>query len=321
MRNVIEEIERIADDIQSTSVDARKISGEIVTRMESLFRNASSFDTNIDTMDQRYQWTENTSYMWTPDEGEAGYGVVAATGAVPVDDAVKRELRLYEYMRPFLREAYARNPYVDETWYIDKKSLAVGQTYLSLSGALPPGFDAAKVCASGITYYDYFGWVDAAQNPERIPRWAPSPFIELLSCFIQAVHAPVYKRVDDPEMSGFAGVHYNLEWVNAATVDKSKNRIIIVSGGGTLVGASMDALQAIRMEPFVKQKPSWQASQEVRHYVDVERNLEREKPEELAELSRKIRTSESFEHTLYGRKFSVVRRSVPELDFYVAALI
>ncbi len=321
MKSIIEEIEGIAEEIQSTSVDAREISQEIVTRMESLFRNASSYNTDIDTMDQRYQWTENTSYMWTPDEKEAGYGVVAATGAVPVDDAVKRELRLYEYMRPFLREAYARNPYVDEVWYIDKKTMAVGQTYLSLSGALPPGFDAVKVCSSGITYYDYYGWVDAAQNPRRIPRWAPSPFIELLGCFIQAVHAPVYRREDDPEMSGFAGVHYNLEWVNAATAGKSKNRIIIVSGGATLVGASSDALQAIRMEPFIKQKPSWQASQEVRDYVDVERNLEREKPEDLADLSRKIRTGESFAHTLYGRKFSVVTRSVPELDFYVAALI
>ena len=321
MKNIIEEIEWVAEEIQSSAVEARKTSQEIATRMEVLFRNASSYDTDIDSIAPQYQWKENISCIWAPDEGKAGNGVVGATGAMPVDNAIKKELRLYEYMRPFLRDAYARNRYCDEVLYIDKKSMVVGQTNTNFGNAFPPGFDAVKVCASGITYYDYYGWVDAGQNPQHIPRWAPSPFIELLGCFIQAIHAPVYKREDDPEMCGFSGVHYNLGWVNASTVDKSKNRIIIISGGATLVGASADALQAMQMDPFVEQKPSWQASQAVKHYIDVERNLEQGKPEDLAELSRKIRACECFEHTMYGRKFSVVRKTAPELDFYVAALL
>ncbi len=320
MKKVIEEIEWIAGEIQHTAVGARITSQQIVRRMEELFRNGSSCDSGAAEMPEYYQWKDGVSCLWAPDEGEAGNGVVGATGAVPIDDSVKRELLLYERLRPFFRDAYARNPYSDEVLYIDKKSMVVGQTTINFGNAFPPGFDAAQVCASGITYYDYYGWVDAAQNPQRVPRWAPSPFIELLGCFIQAVHAPVYKREDDPEMCGFAGVHYNLQWVNTATVDKSRNRIVIVSGDGTLVGASVDALEAIQMDPYAEQKPSWQASREVRHYIDVERNLERDKPEDLAELSRSIRTREYFEHTLYGRKISVIRRTVPELDFYVAAL-
>jgi|GEM_PF-1119847 hypothetical protein len=321
MKKITEEVEWIAGEIQSTAVRARITSQEIVSRMEELFRNESSCDSGAAEMPAYYQWKDGISCLWAPDEGEAGNGVVGATGAVPIDDAVKRELLLYERLRPFFRDAYARNPYSDEVLYIDKKSMVVGQTAKNFGNAFPPGFDAARVCASGITYYDYYGWVDAAQNPQRVPRWAPGPFIELLGCFIQAVHAPVYKRSDDPEMCGFAGVHYNLQWMNAATVDRSDKRVIIVSGGGTLVGASADALQAVRMDPFVEQKPSWQASREVRDYIDVGRNLEQGKPEDLAGLSRNIRARDRFEHTLYGRKFTVARRAVPELDFYVAALL
>jgi hypothetical protein len=320
MEHMIDEMEWIAEEIQSTAVEARRITQEGASRMEALFRSASAYDTNIDSMSTKYQWKENTALMWTSNEGEAGYIVVGATGIVPVDDAIKRELRLYEYMLPFFREGYIKNKYCDELMYLDKRSMVAGHVTLDFKDMFPPGFDAETLCASGITYYDYYAWVDAKLNPQRISRWAPSPFIDLAGCFIQCCHSPVYKRKDDSEMSGFVGVHYNLNLVNEATVHKSENRIVVVTGGATLIGASPAALQAIHMAPYVKQKPSWQAPQEVRNYIDKEQNLEQGKPEDLAELSRKIRTSERFEHTLFGTKFSVIRKTVPELDFYVAAL-
>ena len=319
MGRIRDEIDWIAGEIQSTAVQARKSSSEIVKRVESLFRNESGFDLTLNAMDERYV-RRDASYMWTPDDGEAGSGIVGATGAVPVDDRIKRELRLYEHILPLMRDQYALNRYSDEVLYIDKKSMVVGQTTKNFGGLFPPGFDAVEVCRTGVTYYDYYEWVDHDRNPDRLPRWAPSAFIELLGEFIQSVHAPVYKCEADNEMSGFVGLHYNLEWVNAATVYKSDNRVLILSGQSTLIGASPGALAVLGMEPFARQLPSHLASGKVRNYVDVERNLERDKPMELAELARRIRTGAEFRHTLGGRQFKITGAEVPELGFHVAAI-
>lgn len=320
MSSVRDEVDWIAGEIQSTAVQARETSSEIVKRVETLFRNESSYDLSIDGMDARYVG-RGASYMWTPDEGKAGSGIIGATGAVPVDDRIKRELRLYEHIRPYMREQYARNRYSDEVLYIDKKSMVVGQTTTNFGGLFPPGFDAVEVCRSGITYYDYYEWVDRGQNPDRLPRWAPSAFIELLGEFIQSVHAPVYKKETDDRMCGFVGLHFNLEWVNAATVYKSGNRILIMSSQSTLIGASPGALAVLKMEPFARQKPSYLDSEQVRKYVDVERNLEREKPKDVADLAKRIRTEPGFEHVLDGRRFTITRAEVPELGYFVAAIV
>jgi hypothetical protein len=319
MSSIRDEINWIAEEIQSTAVQARESSSEIVKRVEALFRNASSFDLTLDGMDERYVWRD-VSYMWTPDNGEAGCGVVGATGAVPVDDRLRKELRLYEHILPLMCEQYALNRYSDEVLYIDKKSMVVGQTTKNFGGLFPPGFDAVEVCRTGVTYYDYYGWVDHDRNPDRLPRWAPSAFIELLGEFIQSVHAPVYKCEADNEMCGFVGLHYNLEWVNAATVYKSSNRVFILSGQSTLIGASPGALDFLGMEPYARQLPSHLASGKVRKYVDIERNLERDKPMELADLARRVRIGAEFKHTLGGRQFKITRAEVPELGFHVVAV-
>jgi hypothetical protein len=319
VNNIRDEIRWMAQEIQSTAVQARESADDLAKLLETLFRNESSYDISIEDMDGRYVWRE-ASYMWTTETGKEGSTVVGATGVVPVDDNIKRELRLYEHMLPRMREEYVRNRYTDEVIYCDKKSMVVGQTTTNFGGAFPSGFDAWEVCRSGVTYYDYYGWVDPDLNPERLPRWAPSAFVDLLGVFIQSIHAPVFRHETDKETSGFMGLHYNLEWVNAATVYKSKNRVLILSSQSTLIGASPDAMDALGLEPFEKQDPSFLAPDKVKNHVDVERNLERDKPPELAAMARKIRTEPEFEHSLKGRDFKVTVEAVPELGFFVAAL-
>lgn len=319
MTSIRDEIIWIADEIQSTSVQARETAGDLAKRLEELFRNESSYDTSIADMDDRYVWQE-ASYMWTTEPGEQGSTVIGTTGLVPVDDGIKRELRLWEHMLPSLREEYTLNRYTDEVIYCDKRSMVVGQTTTNFAGLFPSGFDSAEVCRIGVTYYDYYGWVDPDLNPERVPRWAPSAFVDLLGVFIQSVHAPVFKRKSDAETSGFMGLHYNLEWLNAATVYKSENRILTLSSQSTLIGASPGAMDVLGLPPFERQEPSFLEPEKVREHVDVERNLERGKSPELAELATRIRTDSEFEHALGGRNFKVTVEAAPELGFFVVVL-
>jgi len=320
VNSIKDEISWIADEIQSTAVQARETAADLAKRLEELFRNESSYDISVDDMDDRYVW-QKASYMWTTEPGEEGSTVVGATGVVPVDDHIKRELKLYEQMLPSMREQYARNRYTDEVIYCDKRSMVVGQTTTNFGGLFPSCFDSAEVCRRGVTYYDYYGWVDPDLNPERVPRWAPNAFVDLLGVFIQSVHAPVFRHKSDTESSGFMGLHYNLEWVNAGTVYKSNNRILILSSQSTLIGASPGAMDVLGLPPFERQEPSFLAPEKVKEHVDVERNLERGKSPGLAELAAKIRAEPGFEHSLEGRTFKVTVETAPELEFFVAALV
>lgn len=75
------------------------------------------------------------------------------------------------------------------------------------------------------------------------------------------------------------------------------------------------------MDPDTRQQPSFLAPEEVRNYVNVDRNLERDKPTELVALARRIRGEREFEYTYNGRHFKVVSETAPELDFFVAGFI
>ena len=174
MNSIRDEIGWIANEIQSTSVQARETAGDLAKRLEELFRSESSYDTSIADMDDRYVWRE-ASYMWTTEPGEQGSTVIGATGLVPVDDGIKRELRLWEHMLPSLREEYTRNRYTDEVIYCDKRSMVVGQTTTNFAGLFPSGFDSAEVCRSGVTYYDYYGWVDPTRQFPGIPPLTKAP--------------------------------------------------------------------------------------------------------------------------------------------------
>ncbi len=318
--SIKDEVRWIAEEIQSTAVQARETAGDLATRLEELVRNESNYDLSVDDMDDRYVW-QDASYMWTTERGKEGSTVVGATGVVPVDDGIKRELRLWEHMLPALKEEYVRNRYTDEVIYCDKRTMVVGQTTTNFAGLFPSGFDSAEVCRSGVTYFDYYGWVDPDRNPDRVPRWAPNVFVDLLGAFIQSVHAPVFRREADPESCGFMGLHYNLEWVNSSTVYKSTSRVLILSARSTFVGASPDGMEALGLEPFDKQDPSFLSPEKVRNHVDVERNLERGKSPELAELARKMKSEKGFQHSLRGREFNVIVETAPELEFFIAALV
>ena len=157
MNEIRDEIRRIAQEIQSTAVQARETADDLARRLEGLFRNESSYDLSIADMDDRYVWRDG-SYMWTTDVGQEGSTVVGATGVVPVDDRIKRELRLFEEMLPFMREQYTRHRYTDEVIYCDKRSMVVGQTTTNFGGAFPSGFDAWEVCrseSSTVPFWDF----------------------------------------------------------------------------------------------------------------------------------------------------------------------
>jgi hypothetical protein len=319
MDHARQETEKIAEEIEVTAVQVRQAAETARRFVEDTFRDASGYDLSVEGMDARFRWMGGKSYECAPDEGKAGNGIVAALGAVPFDDEIKRELRLYEHMRPELKSHYKINPYLDEVLYVDKKSLCVGQTFRNFGGIFEPGVDIPRVCREGATYFDYYAYVDAEENPAREARWAPIPFIDLIGVYCTCIQAPVYKDKTDASMSGFVTCHYNVEVLNTRTVAESGNRLMIVSSESTLVGISPGASEITGLD--VEKPDAWSSPMHMQAFVRETLNLEAGKPDDIAELARRLKREAEFEHALSGTTFTVVRKTVPELGFHVLALI
>lgn len=306
------------------AVQAREAARKVADLIEQLWRGGSRSELSADRMDDRYLWVEDTAYISTEDEGEAGSWICLATGGTPVDDGLRQELLRLETLRPIIRDLYRRLRYSDEVSYIDKRSLWATQINVPLAdmnflgGGPVAGIDIPVACRSGVTHFDYYGLVDADQNPSRAPGWMPGPFIDVIGQFIMSVHAPADRRTDDASMAGFGAAHYNLEWMNANTVERSSNQVLILSENGTFVGASPAAAEVLGLATAIPK--SWASSEEAQNFIRVTRNLEQEKAADVMSLARGIRAGGRFDHSLSGSRFTVTTCEAPELNFYVAAL-
>ena len=67
-------------------------------------------------------------------------------GRVPVDDRIKKELRLYENAKARLKDAFYKLRYCDEMWFFTTETLATGWVeYPHIADNLPAGMDLTQI--------------------------------------------------------------------------------------------------------------------------------------------------------------------------------
>lgn len=88
-----------------------------------------------------YAFYENTLYYAT---GSQNKGAIVATGRKPVDEALKRKVRLLENMEPVLQQQTASTPWIAMAWYGDAENIAVFDPPFDLLAFVPPRIDIPK---------------------------------------------------------------------------------------------------------------------------------------------------------------------------------
>ena len=296
--------------------------GEIMTRtarlavlVEDLLKYRDHYDTSIEDMDDRYQWV-GKAYMLI--EGQPPY-INAASGAHPIDDRVKQELRLYEYARPRLKDALNDLDYCDEMWFFTDETLASGYvdyTYIAENIHKIEQIDLTQIHPWKLVRLNWFDIVNPVNDPERKGAWSPFPFIEMYGQWIFSFHYPFY---DGDQFKGVFVPHANIEPMLADSIYQSPEIMLAIHDDGTLVGLNEAAAGRFKLENYKARL--WEDLVEKLTYVRHDLNLTRNASEDFTWLVDGLRWQREFVLTIQGVNYRIVKERVPEIGLNLVAML
>ncbi len=281
--------------------------------VEDLLKYRELYDTSIEGMDERYVW-QGSSYLLTED---SNLFINAASGAVPVDDRLKRELRLYEYAKPRLKDAFHNLRYCDEMWFFTTETLACGYVeYDYIAPNLPEGIDLTQIHPLRVVRLDWFDIVNPVNNPERTGVWSPFPFIELYHQWVFSYHSPVY---DGENFKGALVPHAKVEPMLEDSIYRGDEKMMAIHDDGTLIGMNEEAKRTFALETY--QFHLWEDASEKVTYVRNHLNLMKNECEDFHWLADGIKWQCEFVVSLLGKSYMVIKERVPEIRMNLVALL
>ena len=335
-------IDSVRQDLQMyagrADTKARKIERyitDLAIKIEDLNKNSSKEDISIEKMDAEYSLNKddfgNELFIKTDNVGN-GQMICLASGCqrVPLSPEMKRQLRLYESLTPIYLQIIDELEYVDEIWLFETKfNVALARCENDVGNYIMPGLDGKLLYDFGLTFYDWFEFIDKQNNPNRKALWSPMAFIEMYHQLIMHMKAPVYENrySDKEEMIGITTAHLNLDWLMADTIEKSAVKMMIVKDDSTLIGMNSQAKNDIQLEVHDASKYSSlnpidpELMQKKKQFVFETLNLEHEKSDEVCSFASRVKSEFQFEHSLFGKSYTIVREKAPEMGFNFVALL
>lgn len=333
--SVRHDLRNYAAYVDANARETERSATNLAIQIEELNKSPESYNLSLDNMDKEYTTKEddfgNRLFIKT-DSYNSGQIISMASGCarVALTPDTKRQLRLYEYAKPSFIRMYDELENVDELWLFDTKSnVAISIIEYQFADYIIPGLDGTLLYDFGITFYDWFKFCDKNNNPDRKALWSPMAFIEMFNQWIMHLKAPLYNNrySENEEMIGIIGVHINLDWVMANTIEKNAVRMMVVKDDSTLIGMNTPAKKDIFLETFNFNKYSYATSLDSEEIENKKRfvyeglNLEHGKTEEIVSFSKRLKSEFYFSHSLFGKTYTVIREKAPELGLNFIALL
>lgn len=324
----------------SVDEDARKsekYATELAIKVEELNEKSHQMEFSLKEMNKEYTTLEDPSgnYKMIKKndlfEGGSFYRLHGSCQRVALTPETMRLVKAYESAEPLMMRIYDDVENVDAVCLFDTESnIVLMRLEIDFKNLYDlPGFDIAAFNDYGLVFYDWFKFVDKDNNPDRKALWSTLAFISVEHDWIMHLKAPIYrKRYSEKEqMIGIIGIHYNLDRMINNTIAKSAVRMMIVKDNSTLVGLNDSARKDISLETYDQSKLNSMAmfdpaSTDYKKKLVFETlNLEHNKSEDVHSFAKKIKSEFQFHHTLYGKKYTVIRERASELGLNFIALL
>jgi hypothetical protein len=334
---VKEDLKNYAGVADESARKTEQYTTALALEAEDLNRNADRMDLSLDKISTEYETRQNDAgdkLLIKVDPCEAGAFLSLAVGCqrVPLSEDVMRQLKIYEAMKPSMMRMYDEVENIDGVFLFDTKSniftfrteYMFADDFFNLAG-----MDLKSIYDAGMIFYDWFRFIDQKNNPARRARWSDIAFIAIEHDWITHLKAPMYKNrySENEEMIGMVSVHYNLDWLYTNTIATSAVKMMIVKDDSTLIGLNDSAKQDIPLETF--NKNNWSAfnpfdpatTQQKKKFVYETLNLDHGKSEDVTSFSVKLKSEFQFNHTLFGKNYTVLRERAPEMGMNFVALL
>ncbi len=310
---VREELKGYASTVSENCRMLKEETDRLACFVEDLLAYRDLYDTSIEGMDERYKWQGDAYVLYE----DGNLFVNAASGAVPVDDRVKRDLRLYEVAKPRLRDAFYRLRYCDEMWFFTTETLACGWVEYDYIGPnLPERIDLTQIHPMRVTRLDWFDIVNPTNNPEKQGVWSPFPFVELYHQWIFTYHVPLY---DGDDFMGAFVPHAKIDPMLEDSIYKGKAKMMAIHDDATLIGMNEAAEKAFDLETYKFRL--WEDPAAKVPYVRNDLNLMKKDCEDFHWLADGIKWQDAFDLTILGKDYTIVKERVPEIRMNLVALL
>lgn len=285
--------------------------------VEDLLKYKDQYDTSTEGMDARYKRIGEAFMLL--EEGDLY--INAASGFIPVDERIKKELRLYEYAKPRLKDAWKKLKYCDEMWFFSIETIASGWVdYKYISEILLPTLekvDLTQLNALRLLRLNWFDIVSSINDPAWEGAWSPFPFIDLCGQWIFTFHYPVYER---DNFKGVFANHANIEPMLSDSIYKSSEKMMAVHDDATLMGMNAAASERFPLE-FYKYDGYRADITEKVSYVREKLNLMKNPSEDFVWLADTLRYQSEFEFVIDGVSYIILKERVPEIGMNLVAIL
>jgi len=293
------EVEQVTKEINEYFVYAREAAEKIAYKMEELLKNKDKYDLSIDKMDYekggKYRFYEKTMYYKATNDGGAAF---CATGAIAVNNEIKRRIRLLENMEPLLKKI-SREAIV--YFILGQNTLGMSYPFIDFISSLPPKLDYRK--------FPWYYLADEKHNPEKRVVWMDFPFVVLHGGgWVCDVLKPVYYK------NKLEAVVCNEVYLTTLARKFFQNKdsiLLLVTGQSSVIGASPMA----RKELKIKVLREYEYLQQIKEnrFVQEEYNLTyKDNPSDIQELGRRISNEKYFDITINGKRYYVYKSALPE---------
>jgi hypothetical protein len=335
--SVRDELKNYARYADESARKTEKYATDLALKTENLNTNAKRMDISLEEMSAQYETRKDdfgNTLLIKVDPCDTGAFLSLACGCkrVPLTPDIMRQLKIYESMKPGMMRMYDEVENIDGVFLFDIESniFTFRTEYMFADDFYHlAGVDITAIYDAGLTFYDWFKFIGKENNPNRKALWSSMAFIAIEHDWIMHLEAPIYKNryTEKEEMIGIIGIHYNLDWLVTNTITKSAVNMMVVKDDSTLIGLNSPAKKYLRLETFDKNNfgsfnpfdPT--TTQNKKKFVYETLNLDYGKSKDVASLSTKLKSEFEFEHTLFGKDYTVLRERAPELGLNFIALL
>jgi|GEM_PF-1368698 len=314
---VRESMKKYAETVSGNCGEFMRETSRLAFFVEDLLKYRDQYDTSTKGMDARYKRI-GEAYMLLED---GDLYINAASGFVPVDERIKKELRLYEHAKPRLKEAWKKLRYCDEMWLFTIETLASGWVdYKYIADTLLPTLekvDLTQLNDMRLLRLNWFDIVGPANDPDRKGAWSPFPFIDLCGQWIYTFHFPVYEH---DKFKGVFANHANIEPMLSDSIYKSSVKMMAIHDDATLIGMNEAASERFPLETYKYGGYRGDITEKV-SYVREKLNLMNNASQDFVWLADSLRYQREFDFTIEGRKYTILKERVPEIAMNLVAFI
>lgn len=305
------ETEKAADRLNSQFVYAKESVIKLDAFVEELLAHQEKYDLSIDKMDfqngGRYKLYEKTYYYtYTNDGGAAGL----STGFFPVDDNIKKRLKLFEYATPLMK-TLVTNDVMDMLIMDHNHSTALMYPWIDWLSFITVKFD-----------FRNFPWITLANeknDPGRKYVWLSDPFVILGGGgWIVVCISPVDLN---GKFDSVISEDVYLTRIASGILKESKIPLLFVTEKSSVVSANKTAQEKLNIKvlkefDYVKQMTQNLFIQD--EYLLTYKN----NPADIRSFGEKLKSHTRFETVINGKTYSVYKKALPELpNLFVVGLV